>query len=96
MEYYIAAIYPQYFFKRSLYISLTHTVRQVVSTIVRNTLVDHEVDYPRVRMFRPYEIIHISYEPDSIPPTPLEQLWFMILRLIQNTLMNYIINSTKV
>ena len=61
---YVRALHPEKEVQEAIEISLPHTVKLNVTTI-DDVTVDHNVSYPMIRVFRPYERIPIVYEPDS-------------------------------
>ena len=61
---YVKALHPEKEVQEAIEISLPHTVKLNVTTI-DDVTVDHNVSYPMIRVFRPYERIPIVYEPES-------------------------------
>ena len=64
---YVKALHPEKEVQEAIEISLPHTVKLNVTTI-DDVTVDHNVSYPLIRVFRPYERIPIVYEPDRSFP----------------------------
>ena len=64
-----SALYPEYSFDRPSSVSLPHTVRMDVRT-TEDSLIDYATEYPRIRVFHPYERVPIVFQADPLPLTP--------------------------